>query len=190
MQNSRAICFNNMQNLHIYIDKNMQIIYNSYVVINMTLKELRISKGITQAQAAELCSISLRSYVTYENDVSKSKSIKYGYIFDVLSRFGVIDETHGILKIDEIKERCYPVFSEYGVKYCYLFGSYAKSTATQTSDVDLLVSSDVKGMRFFGMTEALREALGKKTDVLDFNQLENNHVLLNEILADGVKIYG
>ncbi|MBQ5541963.1 MAG: nucleotidyltransferase domain-containing protein, partial [Erysipelotrichales bacterium] len=31
-----------------------------------------------------------------------------------------------------------------------LFGSYAKGTASDQSDVDLLVGADVRGLRFFG----------------------------------------
>lgn len=156
----------------------------------MTLKELRIAKNLTQAQAAEICAVSLRSYITFENDLSKSESIKYRYLFDTLCGVGFIDETHGILTKEEISERCCPVLAKYGIRYCYLFGSYAKSKATQTSDVDLLVSSDVSGLQFYEMAESLREALCKKTDLIDFSQLENNPKLLNEILETGVKIYG
>ena len=38
--------------------------------------------------------------------------------------------------------------------------------------------------------EELREELKKKVDVLDQKQLENNFQLANEILRDGIKIYG
>ena len=43
----------------------------------MTLKELRLSKKITQKEAAELTGISLRSYKQYENDESKVNSLIY-----------------------------------------------------------------------------------------------------------------
>lgn len=156
----------------------------------MTLKECRISKKLTQAEAAELCSVSLRSYSTLENDKAKTDTLKYKYAMGVLSGYCPLDETHGLLTTEEIKEKSAPVFSEYGAEYCYLFGSYAKGRANEQSDVDLLVKSDVKGLRFFGMAEGLREALCKKVDVLDFGQLTNNPELLNEILKDGIKIYG
>lgn len=156
----------------------------------MTLKELRISKRLTQVQAAKLCAVSLRSYITFENDASKAKTIKYKYLFDIIKQAGLIDESHGILSVEEIKEKCIPVFEQYGISYCYLFGSYAKGKATETSDVDLLVSGEVTGLSFYGMTESLREELSKKVDILDCNQLNNNAELLNEILTSGVKIYG
>ena len=42
-----------------------------------TLKALRISKKLTQQQACELLGISLRSYKEYENNESKTNSLKY-----------------------------------------------------------------------------------------------------------------
>ena len=71
-----------------------------------------------------------------------------------------------------------------------LFGSYAKGKETPTSDVDLLISVKVKGLKFYGLVEELRIALRKKVDVLDMNQLKDNLELTEEILKDGVKIYG
>ena len=159
-------------------------------VVNMTLRELRLSKGLTQKQAAEICSVSLRSYVTFENDESKTNTIKYKYIVSVLEQYGIIDETHGILTVDEIRTALEGAFEGYNVSYCYLFGSYSKGTATESSDVDLLISADVTGMKFFGLVEKVRDALHKKVDVLDPGQLKDNPDLLNEILKDGVKVYG
>ena len=76
------------------------------------------------------------------------------------------------------------------MEYCYLFGSYAKGKATEVSDVDLLISTSVSGMQFYDIVEALREGLKKKVDVLNLEQLRDNTELVNEILKDGVKIYG
>ena len=56
--------------------------------------------------------------------------------------------------------------------------------------MDLLVSVNVKGLKFYGLVEELRTALHKKVDVLDINQLKNNMELIQEILKDGIKIYG
>jgi predicted nucleotidyltransferase len=82
------------------------------------------------------------------------------------------------------------VLDEYSVKYCILFGSYAKGSANEKSDVDLVISTEVTGLRFFGIAERLRRELHKKVDLLDLRQLNNNAELLDEILKDGVKIYG
>jgi len=156
----------------------------------MTLKELRKSKDITQAQAAEFVEVPLRTYINYENDAKKQSSIKYKYMLEKLLTYGYVDEEHGILTLDKIKEACENVFSKYNVDFCYLFGSYAKGIATALSDIDLLLSTTVSGLNFFGLVEELREALKKKVDVLDINQIKGNFELTNEILKDGIKIYG
>lgn len=154
------------------------------------LKDLRIEKKMTQQEVAELVGISLRSYKSYENDVEKENTIKYNYIMEQLSKINYIDEEHGILTIEDITQKCAKVLSRYHVKFCYLFGSYAKGKETPTSDVDLLISANVTGLRFYGLVEELRVILGKKVDVLDMSQLKDNIELTEEILKDGIKIYG
>ena len=154
------------------------------------VKELRLEKKLTQQQVADLVGISLRSYKTYENDKSKEGTIKYTYILEKLKTFNPIDEEHGILEMDFIRDKCREVFDEYPVHYCILFGSYAKGNAKETSDLDLLISSDVKGLKFYGLVEKLRSALHKKVDVLNLEQLRDNLELTNEILRDGMRIYG
>lgn len=154
-----------------------------------TLKELRISKKLTQKQASVLLGVSLRSYKDYENDESKVNTLKYRSMVNELEKYIVLDEEHGLLTIDEIKAACKTVLDEYSVKYCILFGSYAKGTATEQSDVDLLISTDVTGLRFYGITERLRNELNKKVDLLDLRQLTDNRGLLDDILKDGVKVY-
>ncbi len=155
-----------------------------------TIKEIRIEKKLTQQQVADLVGISLRSYKSYENDQDKEGTIKYNYILDKLQTINFIDEDHGILEMDYIIERCKQVLDEYPVHYCVLFGSYAKGNAGESSDVDLLISSDVKGLKFYGLVEKLRNALHKKVDVLTIEQLKDNLELTNEILRDGIRIYG
>ena len=155
----------------------------------MTLKELRASKNLTQQEVAILVGISLRSYKQYENDASKEKTIKYDYIYNKLLDYGYIDEEHGLLNLEEITKRVDSVLVNYDVEYCYLFGSYAKNKEIEKSDVDLLVSTKVTGLAYFGLAEELREKLQKRVDLLNINQLINNQELLNEILKDGIRIY-
>ncbi len=156
----------------------------------MTLRELRKNKGITQQQAADFVGVPLRTYSNYENDFKKQTSIKYKYIVEKLYTYGYIDEENGILTLEKIQKICAAVFSKYPVEYCYLFGSYAKGKATPTSDIDLLIYTNLSGLKFYGLVEELRENLKKKVDVLDQKQIIDNFELTNEILKDGIKIYG
>ena len=89
-----------------------------------------------------------------------------------------------------MKEYVNYVFKEYPVHYCILFGSYAKGKAGVSSDIDLLISSDIKGLKYFGMVEKLRASLHKKVDALSLEQLKDNIELTDEILKDGIRIYG
>ena len=152
------------------------------------LKKTRISLDISQIEAAKILGISRRSYQKYEAlENEADNKLKY-YIFR-LKETNALDEEHGILKIEEIKNIVNKVFSKYSINFCYLFGSYAKNKANPTSDVDLLIDSEITGLDFFGLVEELRVSLHKKIDLLKINQLDNNQELLKEILKDGIKIY-
>lgn len=156
----------------------------------MSLKELRKEKGLTQKQVSKILNIPLRTYIRYESDEKKMDTLKYNYLLEKIQLVNLINENSGVLKLEDIKSICNEVFAIYEVNYCYLFGSYAKNKATQTSDIDLFVSTELSGLKFFEMVEVLREKLKKKVDVLNQKQLENNPVLAEEILSEGVKIYG
>ncbi len=154
------------------------------------LKSLRLQKKLTQQDVSKRIGISLRSYITYENDESKEGTPKYRFLLQELEKMELLDETHGLLSVEDIKEICAEIFASYKVEFCYLFGSYAKGKATEVSDVDLLVSTETTGLRFYEMTEKLREGLHKKVDILDLKQVVKNEDLLREVLKEGVRIYG
>ena len=154
------------------------------------LKSIRLEKELTQQQAAGIVGISLRSYKSYENDLDKRGNLKYNYIYEKLSQINPIDEEHGIVDLEYISRKCSEIFDKYKINFCYLFGSYAKGKAKDDSDVDLLISTELKGLKFFGLVEELRNSLQKKVDVIEVAGLKNNVELLEEILKDGIKIYG
>jgi predicted nucleotidyltransferase/DNA-binding XRE family transcriptional regulator len=156
----------------------------------MSLRELRESKSLSQKEAARLLKMPVRTYRNYENQPDKSASLKYDYLLQELEKICLVDETHGILSLSLIKTTCQPIFKKYNTNFAYLFGSYAKGKATPVSDVDFLVDTPTTGLAFFGMAEELREALKKKVDLLDINQLKENIELTKEILGTGLKIYG
>lgn len=156
----------------------------------MRLKELRISLGLTQIEASRIVNIPLRTYQNYENDLNKENTIKYQHAMNKLSSYFYIDEDNGILEIDQIIKVTSSIFDKYKVEYCYLFGSYAKGNPKENSDIDLLISTPITGIEFFGLIETLRIELKKRVDVLTLNQLENNLNLIDEILKQGIKIYG
>ena len=82
-----------------------------------------------------------------------------------------------------------PVFLDYGISRAVLFGSVAKKTATDKSDLDLLVTSDLHGLRFVGFMEAVRRAAQMPVDVLDVSHIERGSKIHREIEKTGVTIY-
>ena len=94
-----------------------------------------------------------------------------------------------VLTLTDIRRAVKPLAEKYHIGEVYLFGSYAKGTATERSDVDLLVSTDVSGLKFYGLAERLREALKKNIDLINVEQLSDNMDLLNEIMKEGIRIY-
>jgi len=57
--------------------------------------------------------------------------------------------------------------SEYGVKRIGLFGSYAKRTQTEDSDVDVVVEFERPiGLKFVEFCDYIENLLGRKTDIL------------------------
>ncbi len=156
----------------------------------MTLKELRTSFNITQSEAAICVGVPLRTYKRYEQ-LSDNSNLKYIKMKELLIEKYEITEEKGLLTLDIIKENVNNVLSEYKdeVSFCYLFGSYAKGYAKETSDVDFLIDTSLSGLKFVGLVEKLHQNLKKNVDVLRFKDLSDNMVLINEIMKEGIKIY-
>ena len=54
----------------------------------MTLKELRISKHLTQSQCADLAGVSLRTYQNYEKDEKLVGTARYNSIYKTIEQYG------------------------------------------------------------------------------------------------------
>ena len=94
-----------------------------------------------------------------------------------------------VYTIDDIKAALHPVFVKHGVTRAILFGSYVKGMANQNSDVDLLLDSGLRGLKFVGLMEDVRSALDKEVDVFDETHIIPNSKIHSEISKDGVVIY-
>lgn len=92
-------------------------------------------------------------------------------------------------RANEISMRLRPIFTGYGVSRAILFGSVAAGTDTDNSDLDLLVDSGLRGLKFVGFMEAIRQAAGMPVDVFDVTHIEKGSRIEREIQATGVTIY-
>ena len=83
-----------------------------------------------------------------------------------------------IYSIEELKQRIAPVAEKYGLREVYLFGSYARSEATEQSDVDILIDrtgSKIRSMfEMGGLYEDLCASIGKEVDLVTTQTLEQS----------------
>lgn len=97
--------------------------------------------------------------------------------------------SNAVYSIEQIKSILTPIFKSYKVNRAVLFGSYVKGIATQESDIDLLVDSGLRGLRFVGLMEEVRNAVDKEIDMLDVSHIEKNSRIEDEINRTGVLLY-
>ncbi len=153
------------------------------------LERKRKELGITQIEAARALGVSRRTYQTYEN--GKNDGTVYEQLLSKMEEMGALDGSNVVLGRRYIEHACSQVFSQYPEVECaYLFGFYARKTATGKSDVDILIVGVPQGMKFFALGAALEDALHKTVDLHTYRELAKNEVFAKEFLLEGVKIYG
>lgn len=81
-----------------------------------------------------------------------------------------------IYTIEEISGRITPIAEKYSLRAVYLFGSYARGTASENSDIDLIVDTtgtSIKGLfALGGLYSELEDALEKKVDLITVQSLQ------------------
>jgi len=95
--------------------------------------------------------------------------------------------------IAEKREQILSVAEKYGAQNVRVFGSVARGDYDEQSDIDFLLrldSSNLKGMRYFGVLEQLREELeailGRTVDVVD--ELGLKDPLPEHVLKEAVSL--
>lgn len=95
-----------------------------------------------------------------------------------------------IYTTEQIKSILFPIFQTYNVQSAVLFGSYAKGTPKNNSDIDILVDSNLHGLAFYGLLEDVVTSLNKSVDLIDRSEIIPNSAIDHEIKKNGVLIYG
>jgi uncharacterized protein len=83
-----------------------------------------------------------------------------------------------ILTTEHIKQVITGFFEKKPVKKVWLFGSYARGDADESSDIDVLVEIDYNslvGLEYFSWREDLAQRLRKKVDIISAGW-ENKHI--------------
>lgn len=99
--------------------------------------------------------------------------------------------TTEIYSINDIKKLLREVLINTEVEKAILFGSYAKNTPTENSDIDLVIDSNgkVKGLKFFAIIDMIREKFEKEVDVIEKAEINRNSRIEKEINKTGVVVY-
>jgi predicted nucleotidyltransferase len=89
-----------------------------------------------------------------------------------------------IFSINENKTILFPIFETAPVYRAILFGSYAKGSPTDKSDIDIVIDSkgELLNMDFYGVLEDITTRLGKRIDLFEITELKNNTVMQSVIM--------
>ena len=96
-----------------------------------------------------------------------------------------------MIDLQNIKTQLEPLFVKHGIVRVIVFGSYAKGTATENSDIDMVIDSGglLDGMNFFTAQYELSQALPINSDIYEQIEIKEGSGLQSEILKHGVIIY-
>lgn len=114
------------------------------------------------------------------------------------SLFGIImllekgdDMGKAIYSIKEIKKMLYPIFESAPVYRAILFGSYAKGSPTDKSDVDIVIDSkgELLNMAFYGVLEDITTRLEKRVDLFEITEIKHNTEMQAALDKEGIVLY-
>lgn len=96
-----------------------------------------------------------------------------------------------IYQINEIRAMLRPVFEAAPVYRAILFGSYAKGSPTDKSDIDIVIDSkgELLNMDFYGVLEDITTQLGKRVDLFEITELKNNAAMKSVVEREGIILY-
>ena len=135
--------------------------------MDMTLLGTRKKYNVSQIEVAKLLNVPVRTYIRYEQDDNYGSNLKRQMMIKENEDKYIVTEEKGLLSIELIKKELSVLFeSKYKgmVEFCYLFGSYAKGYANEKSDVDLCISTSLKGLDYIGLIEDIKQILQKKIE--------------------------
>ena len=146
-------------------------------------------------QTEYISNFNKNNYKMYQFRVKKTSKNIINYLDNIKNRNSYIvslittDISNSIYTIKEIKNIIKPILNKYGINDIYLFGSYARGEAKDSSDIDIYC--DKGNIRTFidqGLLEdELEEALNKKVDII-FDSSYIDEYFKKQIMDDMIKL--
>ena len=104
-----------------------------------------------------------------------------------------------ILTLSDISRIATPIVQKYRVPALYVFGSYARGTASENSDIDLLIDTDGTDLTSLfalgALYSELEDALGKPIDLITVSALTQTPAMpsernfTNTVMKERVSLY-
>ena len=116
-------------------------------------------------------------------------SVPPKYIRQIILNVINTDINSSIYTIKEIKNIIKPILNKYGITEIYLFGSYARGEAKETSDIDIYCDKgNIKTLIDQGLLEdELETSLNKKVDII-FDSSYVDEYFKKQIMEDMIKL--
>lgn len=146
-------------------------------------------------QSEYISNFNKNNYKMYQFRVKKTDIEIINRLDNIESRNSYIislingDINKSVYTIKKIKSIIKPILNKYGIFEIYLFGSYARGEAKDSSDVDIYCDKgNIKTLIDQGLLEEeLEIALNKKVDII-FNTTNINDYFRTQIMEDMIKL--
>ena len=93
-------------------------------------------------------------------------------------------------RISEISEKLKPIFMNNPVYKAVLFGSYAKGTFNENSDIDIIIDTrgELRGLNFYSVLDEMTEILQKPVELIEISEIKKGAGFFDNVNS-GVVLY-
>lgn len=146
-------------------------------------------------QSRYISNFNKTNYKMYQFRVKRSDTRIINYLNNLKNKNNYIislinnDINSNIYTIKEIKKIIKPIMNKFGITNIYLFGSYARGEAKNTSDIDIYCDrGNIKTFIDQGLLEEeLEHSLNKKVDII-FDTSYIDDYFKTQIMEDMIKL--
>lgn len=160
--------------------------------MNSILKQIRNNLGLSQKDVSSYLGIPLRTIQNWEEGTRVPNEFTLNMVIEKLlekNQEHTFSKEEGVYSFNLLKKKISELAVKYNISKVILFGSYAKGYAKPTSDIDLVITTDITGLAFFGMLDDFVTTLNKDVDLIREKDILMGSLVDKEIKQTGVIIY-
>lgn len=160
--------------------------------MNSILKQIRNNLGLSQKEVSTYLGIPLRTIQNWEEGTRVPNEFTLNMVIEKLlekNQEHTFSKKEGVYSFSLLKKKISELAVKYNISKVILFGSYSKGYAKPTSDIDLVITTDITGLAFFGMLDDFVTTLNKDVDLIREKDILMGSLVDKEIKQTGVIIY-